>query len=138
MAALDTISDDHAGWDFTDNNKVPNTNPHAVLSLDSGTVSTITVAGTPVQVSGTFTAQNEQIYSVAANGTVTYNGRRDKLAKIDTTISLEPASGTNKVIFVQLAKNGTVVAVTKIIVNIGKAATHETYFLTSFFSGKGM
>lgn len=114
MVGLDTISVDDAGWDFTDNNVIENTDPHAVLSLDSPTATTISVAGTPVQVNGTFTTQNSQVMSVSAGGVVTYNGRRNKFARVDVTMSLEPVSGTNKVLFLQIAKNGTVVAVTKV------------------------
>lgn len=114
MTMLDGITVNDSGWDFTDNNKVADTDPAAALSLNSATATTISVAGTPVQINGTFTAQNAQQYTVAASGTVTYRGRRNKLARVDMTVSLEPSSGTNKDLFLQIAKNGTVIAVTKI------------------------
>lgn len=114
MVGLDTISVNDPGWDFYGNNKIADTDPHAVLSLDAPATTTITVAGTPVQVNGAFTATAEQVYSVSAAGVVTYNGRRDKFARIDVTMSFEPSSGTNKNLFVQIAKNGTVIGVTKI------------------------
>lgn len=115
MAGLDTISVNDPGWDFYGNNKIADTDPHAVLSLDAPATTTITVAGTPVQVNGAFTAAAEQVYTVSAAGVATYNGRRDKFARIDLTMALEPVSGTNKNLFIQIAKNGTVIPATKIV-----------------------
>jgi hypothetical protein len=115
MAALGTISELDSGWDFSDNNKTKNTVPHAVYSLDSGSVTTISAAGTPVQVNGAFTVSTEQIYTTSAAGTATYNGVRTKFVRIDITMSFEPESGTNKNLFVQIAVNGTVIPETKIV-----------------------
>lgn len=114
MTALDTISTDDAGWDFSDNNTIADTDPHAVIYLNAEADTTIAAAGTPVQVNGTFTATDTQVYTAVASGTVTYNGRRPSFARVDTTISFEPVSGSNKDLFVQLAKNGTPVTGTKI------------------------
>lgn len=114
MVGLDTVSVNDAGWDFTDNNIIPDTRPNALLSLDAGADTTISVAGTAYQVAGAFTSASAQLYTVSGAGLVTYNGRRDKFATIDVTISFEPASGINKDLFLQIAKNNTVIGVTKI------------------------
>lgn len=115
MAALNGIANDDPGWDFTDNNKTQDTDPHAVLFLSAPASTTIVTAGTPVQVNGTFTQDDVQVYSTTAAGAANYLGRRPQFVRIDVTMSFEPASGTNKDIFAQIAVNGTPLTATKVI-----------------------
>jgi len=114
MVMLNTITLDDAGFDFESNNKLADTNPRAQVFLAAQATTTIGVTGTPVVASGTFTTDDVQLYDTNVNGRSTYKGVRNKFARIDTTISFEPASGTNKDIFVQLFINGAALAPTKI------------------------
>lgn len=115
MAALDTISSNDAGWDFTDCNKIKDTDPHGLTYLSAPATTTIVAASTPVIVNGTFTEKEVQVYETNSNGRVTYKGRRDKFARIDITIALEPSSGTNKNIEVSIFKNGTKITETAVV-----------------------
>lgn len=117
MTALDTITENDEGWDFANNNKIADTDPHAAFYMSAPATTAIATAGTPVQVNGTFTNKDLQVYSATAAGVATYNGERQKYARIDITCALEPASGTNKLLFVQIAKNGSVLPETKIVRN---------------------
>lgn len=115
MAGLGGITLNDPGWDFSENNKIADTNPNAAFSLDATATTTIAASGTPVQVNGAFTTNSSQLYTVTAAGLATYNGRRDKFVTIDVSASFEPASGTNQEIFMQIAINGAVLPETKIV-----------------------
>jgi hypothetical protein len=114
MAMLDTITTDEAGWNFGECNKIPDTNPHSLLYLSAAANTTIATASTPVVVNGTFTSEAAQVFTNNVNGRATYIGKRSAFKSLSLTISLEPVSGTGKDLAVYFAKNGAVIAATKV------------------------
>lgn len=114
MVGLNTITTDDAGYDFTECNKIPTTDPHAVMYLTAPANTVVNAAGTDYVVNGTFATTVEQVYDTNVNGRATYRGIRNKFVRLDITVSLEPASGTNKTLNIMLAKNGAVIEATRI------------------------
>lgn len=105
MAGLETITNNDAGWDFTDNNKIGDTRPIALMIMAAPATTVITTISTPVLVSGSFTDQESSLFTISAAGRVTYTGNRPLSADLTASITFQSASATNTFEF-YLAKNG--------------------------------
>lgn len=108
MNALENITVNDVRWRFTSNSKIQDTKEDCMLSLNANaTATTISVTGTPVLVAGTWVVERQSFFTGTTGGRATYNGERNLVLPIDITCSVNPSSGTNKIIAVYLAKNGT-------------------------------
>jgi hypothetical protein len=117
MDALENITVDDVRWLFRNNSPIPDTQPDALLSF-TGNAAATTVPGTGAGalVNATWTINATSFYTGTAAGRATYNGERDLRSPIDIAVDVEPSSGTNKLIAVFVAINGTVVASSRRII----------------------
>ena len=105
---LSGITTDDIRLNFKSNGVVKDSMPDAMVSMvANATATVITTIATPVKVLGTWVVQRASQYTCTTAGRATYNGERPITTPIDATLTLSPASGTNKVIRVKLALNGT-------------------------------
>lgn len=108
------ITPEDALWFFNLNDDIADTRPDALLSMPTNaTNSVISVAGTPVLVAGTWTVERDSQMTATTAGRATYNGGKDTVVPITTSVSIEPASGSNKTLSAYLAKNGTAITNSK-------------------------
>ncbi|WP_372857619.1 hypothetical protein [Pseudoalteromonas sp.] len=121
-AALSGITTDDARWNFQANNNIPNTRPDGLLSFQTPTT-TVLAAATPKLITGTWVVQRTSQMTGTAAGRITYNGERNVTVPISATLSIVPVSGTNKVVNVYFAKNGSVITASKIsaVISSGSA-----------------
>lgn len=110
MVGLDTISVDDAGWDFTDNNKIPNTRPVALTALNATATTTITTINTPVVVNGVFSDQESSLFTINTAGRITYTGNRRLPSDVTASVTFQSVSGTNNYTFYVAKNGGTIVA----------------------------
>lgn len=114
--ALSGISVDDIRWNFQGNGIVSDTMPDAMVSLTNNTTDTVIAAvDTPTLVLGTFVQERGSHFTTTTAGRLTYVGERDLTTPVDACLTLDPVSGTNKVVRAYIALNGTV------ITNSGKA-----------------
>jgi len=93
------------------NSVLGDTVPGGLLSLTNNTTDTvISAVDTPTLVDGTWVVEEESQFTGTVAGRLTYNDARDISIDVDVSISVEPASGVNKVIRAYVAKNGTIIA----------------------------
>lgn len=113
---LSGITVDDIRWNFQGNGVVSDTMPDAMVSLTNNATDTV-IAGvdTPTKVLGTFVVERASHFTGDTAGRITYTGERDLTTPIDACLTLDPVSGTNKVVRAYIALNGT------IITNSGKA-----------------
>ncbi len=102
-------------WSSKENStNIPDTQPDAMASLVANAVNTVIAgAGTAVLIAGTWTDERSSHYTTAAAGRITYIGEKPLTTPIDVILNMEPVSGTNKNLSVQLFKNGSLVVGTK-------------------------
>ena len=108
---LSGIDGDSIRWDLDGNSpNVQDTMPDALASLVSNATNTV-IAGssTPALVAGTWTDAGSSQFTVTAAGRITYVGERDITTPVDVVLSMEPVSGANKNIAVQIFKNGSLI-----------------------------
>ena len=106
MSGLSTITNNDAGWDFTDNNKIGDTRPIAMMSMNATATTTIATINTPVIVNGVFSDAESSLYTISSAGRITYNGKRPQSSDVTASITFISSSGTNTFEF-YVAKNGT-------------------------------
>ena len=112
------ITIDDFRWNFQQNGDLADTMPDALTGfVSNATVTTLSV-GVPTLVAGTFVGERASQYTTTAAGRATYNGERDLVTPIDVTLTIDPASGTNKSIRAFIALNGTAITASGIAVNI--------------------
>ena len=111
---LTGVSTDDARWNFTSNDEIQDTRPDALLSLAAQTTTVIATVDTPVLITGTWTIARTAQTTATAAGRITYNGERPATLPITANVTIEPLSGTSKIVSVYFYKNGSKVAASKI------------------------
>lgn len=115
---LSGITIDDFRWNFQGNGDLADTMPDALTAfVSNGTATTLSV-GVPTLIAGTFVEERASQYTTTAGGRVTYNGERDLVTPIDATITVNPASGTNKSIRAYIALNGSAIISSGVAINI--------------------
>ncbi len=107
--ALSGITVDDFRWNFQGNGDVADTMPDALTSLTANAAATVVSVGVPTLVTGTWVEVRASQYTTTAAGRVTLLSERDVVTPIDITVSLEPVSGTNKILRAYVALNGSVI-----------------------------
>jgi hypothetical protein len=79
----------------------------------NATATVIASTATPVLVAGTWTANLQVQATVSAAGRITYTGAETLIRRVEASVSLDPTSGANQDLSVYIAKNGTVIAATR-------------------------
>ena len=106
---LSGITVDDFRWKFEGNGAVPDTMPDALTSLTANATATVVSVGVPTLVTGTWVSVRASQFTNTAAGRVTYDGERNLVTPIDITVSIEPVSGTNKIVRCYVALNGAAV-----------------------------
>ncbi len=118
-AALSGITTDDDQWQFSINSDVSDTAPDGLLSFNTPTTTTIATVDTPVLINGTWTSEAFSQFTLTAAGRATYTGVKDVRLPVSIGTTIEAASGTNKDITLYLALNGTVIANSKTVNQVG-------------------
>lgn len=99
-------------WSFDANDGLEDTNISGLISLDANATNTvISTVSVPVLVAGTWVVEGESKFECSTAGRLTYKGIRPLHANIFFSCSVEPASGNDRNISIQIAKNGTAVSI---------------------------
>lgn len=135
-SSLNGISTDDARFNFLANNSIADTRPDTLLSFTTPTTTTL-VAATPALINGTWVVERSSQMTGTVAGRATYDGEKGATLPITLTVSMEPVSGTNKAINLYLAKNGSVVANSKVITTIsaGSAKNQSVVWQDVFNNG---
>ncbi len=108
--------------------------PYAQVHIQgNSTATTIGTAGTPVKAAGTFTVGIQSGFTGDTTGKIVYNGTITRVVAVHVTATIKPASANNQDLFIQIAKNGTVEAGSKIVreVDTAQTANCSTFFNVS-------
>ena len=93
-------------WQIFTNRGIQETRPDAFASSVAGGTTTIAIAGTPVKLNAVFVDIGSSQFTVDSTGRITYIGLDPFPVPIDVGLSMQPTAGTNKVLFIEIAKNG--------------------------------
>ena len=108
---LSGVTIDDIRWKFVGNGNIADSMPDALIAFTANATATvIATVNTPVLVAGTFTEARASQYATTAAGRITLLSERDVVTPIDVTLTIEPVSGTNKIITAYIALGGTVIA----------------------------
>jgi hypothetical protein len=124
MTSLSGVTASDNQYDFANCNTIPRTRPDAFMVFLSATTTTLSAA-TPALISGTWTSVRTSHMAVTAAGRATYTGENGGTFPIIATITAQPVSSTNKVINFYFAKNGAVVANSKVKAIISNAIPEQ-------------
>ena len=118
------ITEDDIRWSFKANSaNVRDTLPDSLLALNGNTTdSVISVQSTAVLVGGTWTDERSSHFTNTTGGRSTYDGEKDLLTPFSVHCTVDVASGSNKVVTVYLAKNGTVYTNTGLALTVSAGA----------------
>ena len=105
--------------------------PYAQVSVQGNTgATTISTAGTPVKAAATFVVGIQSGFTGDTTGKIVYNGTSARVAAVHVSATFSPVTSNNQEIFIQIAKNGTVEAGSKITrkVDAAESANASTFF----------
>lgn len=108
--------------------------PYAQVHIQgNSTATTIASAGTAVKAGGTFTVGIQSGFTGDTTGKIVYTGTATRVVAVHVTATIKPASANNQDLFIQIAKNGTVEAGSKIVreVDTAQTANCSTFFNVS-------
>ena len=108
--------------------------PYAQVSVQGNTgATTISTAGTPVKAAATFVVGIQSGFTGDTTGKIVYNGTSARVAAVHVSATFSPVTSNNQEIFIQIAKNGTVEAGSKITrkVDAAESANASTFFNVS-------
>lgn len=123
--ALSGITIDDIRWNFQGNGSVADSQPDSMVSMTANATATTLAVGVPTLIAGTFVEQRASHFTTTAAGRVVYVGERDAVLPVDIAITLNPVSGTNKVVRAYLALNGTVITASGKAIRIDNADPQE-------------
>lgn len=122
--ALTNISADNRRWWFFINDRLKDSRNDGTVSMQgNSTATTIGSTSTPVLVAGTFTVGAVAGFSVTTAGRLTFTAEKPERLPVDAQISLT-AAGTNQDVSIYIAKNGSVIAGSRMSVNAGANVAH--------------
>lgn len=113
VTPLSGISADDFRYRFEGNQTIRDTNPDAMITLTSNVTNT-TIAGSStdgtnaVLVAGTWVEKSASQYATTAAGRITALFEREIPSPITASLTIEPVSGTNKVLAVYISVDGVV------------------------------
>jgi len=108
--------------------------PYAQVSVQGNTgATTISTAGTPVKASATYVVGIQSGFTGDTTGKIVYNGTSARVAAVHVSATFSPVAANNQEVFIQVAKNGTVEAGSKITrkVDSAESANASTFFNVS-------
>lgn len=102
-----------------------------VAMQGNATATTFVDTSTAAVVAGTFTAVNEENFLATTGGRLTYLGSTTRVFPVTANVSGHPTSGNNKLMYLYVAKNGSVIATSKTEADFSNAV--EKQFCTITF-----
>ena len=106
--------------------------PYAQVTVQGNTgATTISTAGTPVKGAATYVVGIQSGFTGDTTGKIVYNGTAARVAAVHVSATFSPVASNNQEIFIQIAKNGTVEAGSKITRKVDAA---ESANASSFFN----
>lgn len=93
-----------------------------VYMQGNSTATVIASTATPVKVAGTWTVDIGSSFTGTTGGRLTYTGAETQVCRVETSLSLDPVSGSNQHISVYLAKNGTTIAGSRQMAHVSHGA----------------
>lgn len=108
--------------------------PYAQVYMQgNSTATTISTQNVPVKAGGTFTVGIQSSFTGDTTGKLTYTGTATNVIAVHVSATIKPASANNQDLFIQIAKNGTVEAGSKIVreVDTTQTANCSTFFNVS-------
>lgn len=115
ITPISGITQNDIRWLLDNNTGVADTRPDALISFVGNAIATtIGVAGTPVLLAGTWVTIGSSQFTCTAAGRITYDGEKPITEPVDIAVSIAPVSGSNKTVAIYLAKNGVVIASSRI------------------------
>lgn len=103
-----TVGD--ALWQFFGNDDIADTRPDALSSIQSNSTETVINTQSVFElVAGTWVEESANQFTTTDAGRFTYTGGKDFRSPITFQCTVEPASGTNKIVGLKVAKNGTLI-----------------------------
>lgn len=93
-----------------------------VVLHDNATATVITTQNTPVKVAGTFVTDAAASFTTDATGRLTYTGSTTTVVQFVASVTLVPV-GTNQLLTIQLAKNGTPITNAKMTRTVSSGAS---------------
>ena len=105
----------------------------------NATLTTISTINVPVKVAGTWVAGMTSSFTADATGRLTYNGATTEVVAFRASVTLVPV-GTNQVLTIYFAKNGSVIPASKIsrTVSAGASGNVSLFYNASMTSGDYM
>ena len=99
----------------------------------NSTATTIGASGTAVKAAGTFTVGIQSGFTGDTTGKIVYNNTETRVFAVHVTATISPSTANNQDLFIQIAKNGTVEAGSKIVrkVDAAETANCSTFFNVS-------
>lgn len=134
ITVLAGLTEDDVNWKYSDNDGIEDTIPDALISMNSNATNTVISAiNTPTLVAGTWVVNQTSHFTGTTAGRATYDGIVGLTTPIDIILNLEPVSGTNKDLAVYVAKNGTEIVATGMLLrtNAGVPAVLSTMWQDS-------
>lgn len=108
--------------------------PYAQVTVQGNTgATTISTAGTPVKGAATYVVGIQSGFTGDTTGKIVYNGTTARVAAVHVSATFSPVASNNQEIFIQIAKNGTVEAGSKITrkVDAAESANASTFLNVS-------
>ena len=114
ITIIDPVSD--LRWSSSDNDGIGDSRDDSLVSIQGNSSETvIAIAGTAVQMVGTWTDEGSSRFTVTpVGGRMTYNDERPSRLPISATLSVATATGGTKQVSACFAINGTAIAASKI------------------------
>ena len=105
----------------------------------NATLTTISTINVPVKVAGTWVAGMSSSFTADTTGRLTYNGATTEVVAFRASVTLVPV-GTNQVLTIYFAKNGSVISESRIsrTVSAGASGNVSIFYNASMTSGDYM
>lgn len=116
---LSGVTVDDALWEFHHNDDIADTRPDGLLHMQDNTIETVIAAtSTPVLIAGTWVVDRSSQFTGTTGGRLTSDGGKPFTTPITAGVSIEPSSGTNKILGAFVAINGTAVTGSRATANV--------------------
>jgi hypothetical protein len=110
---LNGVTVNDVRWVFEKVNRIPDTNPDALISLNNNAVATvISTVNTPVKLNGNnaFVEEEASFFETDATGRITYKGEKPLTAPVDVSVTLDAAGFGADTVTAYVAKDGAPIA----------------------------
>jgi hypothetical protein len=136
-APLQTIEEDGFRWSFFEFPPVPNSSQESLYSLTGNTTITTMAQNTPTPIAGTWVEEVCKQFTCSPGALVTALFERDIVIKVNSILSIEAVSGTNKTLSAYLVLNGSVITNSKVSIQVDAGSPQQLSLLWSVAISNG-